>query len=113
MALIFPTFEGVFRWRYKVDFDGDRIERVVVFSFNGRDDFAAGTDGAWYLDLYDAGNTPIVLGTRLSLGRDLWRKYRGRPGMPRGQLQVVSTTGAEPNSTNLGKDVLVQYERAT
>lgn len=110
--LVLPVFSGIYRWRYRSDLDGLQRVHVLQWTFNARDDFA-GTDGAWYLDLYDAASNPLVLGTRISVGRDLWRRYRYRDGMPLGKLHVISRTGGEATSSNLGTDVLVQYERAS
>lgn len=44
--------------------------------------------GLWYLDIYDAVGTPVVLGLGLSVGVDLLYPYRYRDGVPPGKLFV-------------------------
>lgn len=108
-----PTFAGLYHYKYRLDFDGDNITRTVEIHFSPRDDTAAGTDGAWSMDLVDAKGDVLVRGVKLSIGRDKLRRYRHIRGMPTACLHVVDTTGTgkEPTSTSFGSDVVLQIER--
>lgn len=102
---ILPTVAGLYAFRYAVDLELDGTRRNLEFKFNPSDRF-------WYLDLRDAANQPLVLGMRLSLGRNKWSRYKYRDGVPRGSLDVVDVTGEglEADAGDLGVRVLVQYD---
>lgn len=102
---ILPTIAGIYAFRYAVDIERDGTTRRLEFKFNPADRF-------WYLDLRDSANRPLVLGMRLSLGRDKWRRYKYRDGVPRGRLDVVDVTGegVEAGADDLGVRVLVRYD---
>lgn len=105
--LFLPLFAGVYHYGYGFEFDPGR-KHIVEFHFNPRDDEPL---GSWRIDLYDAARVPLVLGTKLARGRDLWKRYRYKAGMPRGELYVVAVdaSGGEAGQDDLGVRVLVKY----
>lgn len=113
MPVILPTFvdQGHYHWQYSIDLDARGSLHRLACHFERLDNLSPGTDGAWYLDTFDAAGDPLLLGLRLTLGRDKYAPYRYRPGMPQGQLHVIDTTGAglQASSTDLGSRVVLQY----
>jgi hypothetical protein len=72
-------------------------------------------DGAWYLDLYDADEEPLILGLGLVTGLDLLFPYRYL-AVPAGVLFINPLTGdsVDPGLTSFtDKDVALYYQTAT
>lgn len=114
MAIVnMPIYADLYHFRYRFDFDGDNILRIVEFHFSPRDDTAPNTDGAWSMDLYDSNGDAIVRGVKLSLGKDKLCRYRHLTGVPKACVHVVDTTGVgqEPTAKSFGATVVVQVER--
>lgn len=107
-----PTFAGLYHYAYQVDLDGDGITRRLEIRHNPRD-VTANATGAWWLDLFRADGTALVLGVKLALGRDKLRRFAYIDGMPAGMLHVVDSSGThvEPGRDDLGGRVVLQYER--
>lgn len=102
---ILPTAAGIYAFRYSVDLELDGTSRTLEFKFNP-------ADGFWYLDLRNAANEPLVLGMRLALGKNKWKRYKYMDGVPKGSLDVVDVSGEgrEAGADDLGVRVLVQYD---
>lgn len=106
-----PTFAGLYHYGYAIDLDQNGTTFRVELHHNPKD-VTGTTDGAWWIDLRKADGTPLVLGLKLSLGRNKLRRYRYRDGMPLGDLHVVDSSGfdVEPGRDELGARVVLQYE---
>lgn len=71
----------------------------------------------FYLSIYAADDTPLVLGIKLVCNTELVRFYRNKPGMFAGELAVVATSPdrTPPKLTELGigkRCELTYYTRA-
>jgi hypothetical protein len=104
---ILPTVAGLFHFRYRIDLDQNGTEFVLEYHFNPRDH-----GGRWRISLLNAAEQPLVMGRKLTLQRDLWRRFRYRSGMPKGRLEVVDVegTGVQAGQDDLGRRVLVRYD---
>lgn len=109
---ILPTFSGLYHYEYRIDLDRNNTLYRLAFHFVPGDRQAGAGVGAWYVDLHDAADVPLVRGVRLSLGRDKWKPYRYRAGMPAAKLNVVDSTGLgqEPGKDDLGARVLLEID---
>ena len=84
----------------------DGISYILGFRFNQ-------TVGAWYMDILDASNNPILCGILLALNLPLTYRFIGRvAGLPRGQFVVVDESGNDQplTRTNFGKGVNLIYQ---
>lgn len=77
-----------------VNLSGRRV--TIVYKFNVR-------SMAWFLDLYDASEEPIVLGVKVVSGNLLWR-HRYLPNLPTGSLWCMQfeNTSDPIGERNLG-----------
>jgi len=97
MAIIeVPLRNDIFRYSFTKELEG------VVFSF--RITYNLRID-SWILDFID-----VVNGIRLAGGQDLLKQFHHLV-VPPGDLRIVDLDGlnTEPNKTNLGDRVVLQY----
>ena len=52
-------------------------------------------EDAWYLDLYDRGGEPLVLGHKLLYGNIVLTKYNANTEVPQGELMLLSGTSGD------------------
>lgn len=94
--IIIPLRNDIFHYSFTKELDG------LVYSFRMR--YNRRIDN-WTLDFIDVAN-----GIRLAGGQDLLRQFKHLE-VPLGRLEVIDLDGkfTEPNKTNLGDRVILQY----
>lgn len=95
-TIIIPLRNDIFHYSFTKELDG------VVYAFRIRYNRRA---DSWILDFTD-----VVNGIRLSGGQDLLRQFKHLE-VPPGRLEITDLDGkfTEPNKTNLGDRVILQY----
>lgn len=84
----------------------DGREFIMRFRYQSKDD-------AWYLDISDHDETPLVMGLKIVLGVLLLRPYQADVRLPPGDLFALAPSGGgDPGAGALGSRVLVVYESA-
>lgn len=83
MSATIPTLSDPF-YTIRVRLDG--ADYTLEFVYSPR-------QSRYYLNVYDANDTPIVCGLKLVSNTRLLKYYRYRAGVPAGELMVTSTTG--------------------
>lgn len=97
MAIIeIPLRNDIFHYSFTRELDG--VVYLLRIRYNRRID-------SWTLDFVD-----VVNGIRLAGGQDLLRQFKHLE-VPAGRLEVVDLDGVftEPDKTNLGDRVILQY----
>jgi len=100
-TLTIPTTPGVPFYKQKTRLDG--VDYILWFRYSQRED-------RWYLSIYDAGETPILLGLKLVLNWPLLQAYRYNPLLPPGEIVAMglTTDDSPPGLNELGEAQRVQ-----
>ena|SRR5687768_12490532 len=90
----------------RCDFEG--VNFLLDFHWIARQD-------TWLMSIADDAGTPLVSGLTVVSNRLLLRRFRGRVGLPAGDLIAADPTREidAPNYTQLGTDVQLVYVTAT
>ena len=94
--MIIPTLsDGTAFYSQRTTLDG--VDYQLEFRWSVR-------ESRWYLNLYDALETPLILGMKLQTNWPLTKYYKGRVGVPQGDLMVISLGVADdpPGLQDLG-----------
>ncbi|MHC4397898.1 MAG: phage baseplate plug family protein [Planctomycetota bacterium] len=94
-----PLRNDIFYYSFTKELDG--VVYSLRLQYNRRID-------SWILDFID-----IVNGIRLAGGQDMLKQFHHLE-VPPGRLEIVDLDGkfTEPNKTNIGDRVILQYEEA-
>jgi hypothetical protein len=98
--------QGTAFYRKRVEFDGSTF--LLDLAWNAR-------AGSWYLSLFDAAETPLVVGITVVPNRPLLKRFRATPGMPAGDLVAfdLTETITKPGYDELGPVVSLVYVEAS
>ncbi len=102
---VIPINPGVPHQSMQVDLDGVKFN--LTLHWNER-------EGAWYFDLLDASNVPLLMGTKLVINVPLLRRMSTETKPP-GEIVALDPSGnegADPGLDDLGERVLLVYEEA-
>lgn len=100
-VLLLPTRQDVPFYDFQIALDGAMF--WLEFHWNLR-------DSSWRFSIFDATDTPLLVGRKVVLGIPLINRFRD-PRLPAGDLSAIDTSGAdvEPGFADLGARVHLLY----
>lgn len=101
---IIPVSDTVDPFEQQIELDG--VVYDMTFHWNPRGD-------AWSMDVGRDGNV-LISGVKLIETSDVLSQYQRIGGLPAGAMSVVDLDGlgADPDDTNFGDRVVIQYTEA-
>lgn len=107
-VLVVPSASGLDLEDFEEQVELDGTLFILRFRWNAR-------EGAWFLDVLDSAETPLVMGRRLVADGVLLARARHLQGVPAGELMPYDTEQRQedPAFDDLGTRVLLAYQNAT